>query len=126
MKNVIITDWERNVATLWSIFEELTPALFLNRMTTLVRQLPEDDSIGLFELVSANDSTGNESTAAPLYVKALNQGLTGIRRRLANIQLASTLRSLGEPKKVSKFFARNSTLTEMNWTMLQKHFYALP
>jgi hypothetical protein len=52
-----------------------------------------------FELACANDSTGNEDKAAPLYTKALNTGLTGIRRRRAIIQLSSTLRNLGQAEK---------------------------
>ncbi|WP_374193021.1 tetratricopeptide repeat protein [Streptomyces sp. AV19] len=51
--------------------------------------------VALFELASANDSTGEPHAAAPLYRQALQAGLTGYRRRRAVIQLASTLRNLG-------------------------------
>ena len=44
---------------------------------------------------SANDSTGRGDLAEPLYRQALAAGLTGISRRRATIQLASTLRNLG-------------------------------
>jgi hypothetical protein len=97
MKNDVTAIREQKIADLWSDYEKLTPAEFLNRMTAIVSELPVDSAIGLFELASANDSTGNEAKAAPLYKKALGNGLTGLRRRRANIQLASTIRNLGDP-----------------------------
>ena len=97
MENDVTAIWEQKIADLWSDYEKLAPSGFLNEMTTLVSELPADSAIGLFELACANDSTGNESQAAPLYKKALDNGLTGLRRRRANIQLASTIRNLGEP-----------------------------
>ena len=99
MENNVTAIWEQKLAYLWSDYEKLAPAEFLNEMTTLVGELPADSAIGLFELASANDSTGNEAQAAPLYKKALDNGLTGLRRRRASIQLASTIRNLGEPLK---------------------------
>jgi len=99
MENNVTAIWEQKLADLWSDYEKLAPAEFLNEMKTLVGELPADSAIGLFELASANDSTGNEAQAAPLYKKALDNGLTGLRRRRANIQLASTIRNLGEPLK---------------------------
>jgi len=48
-----------------------------------------------FERASAWDSTGHPDRAVPLYRSALAAGLTGLRRRRATIQLASSLRNLG-------------------------------
>jgi thioredoxin-like negative regulator of GroEL len=62
----------------------------------LADELPEGHPVALFELASANDSTGVGEEAAPLYKQALAAGLTGVRRRRAVIQLASTLRALGD------------------------------
>nr|WP_256434476.1 tetratricopeptide repeat protein [Myxococcus sp. CA056] len=50
----------------------------------------------MFERASAHDSLGQEALAAPLYRQALASGLSGGLRRQAVIQLASTLRNLGE------------------------------
>jgi Tetratrico peptide repeat len=50
-----------------------------------------------FERASAWDSTGHPDRAVPLYRSALAAGLTGLRRRRATIQLASSLRNLGAP-----------------------------
>ncbi|HET9029630.1 MAG TPA: tetratricopeptide repeat protein, partial [Candidatus Aquilonibacter sp.] len=43
----------------------------------------------------AKDSTGHSDGAVPLYDRALKAGLEGIRRRRAVIQMASSLRNLG-------------------------------
>jgi tetratricopeptide (TPR) repeat protein len=57
--------------------------------------LPADRAIGLFERACAFDSTGHSDLAVPLYEQALERGLTGVRRRRAVIQMASSLRNLG-------------------------------
>ena len=75
------------------------PTDFLARVQALTTELPPGDAIALFELASANDSTGHAQQAAPLYRQALAAGLTGERRRRAVIQLASTLRNLGQAEE---------------------------
>jgi tetratricopeptide (TPR) repeat protein len=92
-------DWEKQVAELWSAIDAHAPAAFLEKMRALAGERPADDAIALFELASANDSTGHPEDAAPLYRRALSTGLDGIRRRRATIQLASTLRNLGRPEE---------------------------
>ena len=49
-----------------------------------------------FERGCAQDSTGRPAEAVGLYRAALAAGLTGLRRRRAVIQLASSLRNLGQ------------------------------
>jgi hypothetical protein len=90
-------DWERRIAELWAAIDDYEAPEFRTRMEALAAELPEDDAVGRFELACANDSTGRPERAAPLYREALATGLTGIRRRRAVIQLASTLRNLGHP-----------------------------
>ena len=75
------------------------PAAFLSAMQALVAELPADDPRGAYELGSAYDSSGFPEEAAPLYRKAFAAGLTGSRHRQAVIQLASTLRNLGEAEE---------------------------
>jgi tetratricopeptide (TPR) repeat protein len=89
-------DWERRVAALWDSLADHDPAEFRATMEKLADERPAGDPVALFELGSANDSTGVPEQAAPLYRSALDAGLTGIRRRRATIQLASTLRNLGQ------------------------------
>ncbi|MEW2221878.1 tetratricopeptide repeat protein [Streptomyces sp. NPDC006990] len=50
-----------------------------------------------FERACAFDSTGLPERAVPLYREALHGGLTGVRRRRAVTQLASSLRNLDRP-----------------------------
>ncbi|HET9451894.1 MAG TPA: tetratricopeptide repeat protein [Aggregicoccus sp.] len=89
-------DWEQRLAAQWARLDAHAPADFLAGMQALAAERPPGDAIALFELASANDSTGTEAQAAPLYRQALAAGLTGERRRRAVIQLASTLRNLGQ------------------------------
>ena len=89
--------WEQRIAALWAAIDDFDSGDFRARVEALAAERPHGDAIGLFELASANDSTGRPEQAAPLYREALAAGLTGIRRRRAVIQLASTLRNLGHP-----------------------------
>ena len=92
-----MTTWEQRSAELWAAIDDHEAPEFRARIEALAAELPEGDAIGLFERACANDSTGRPEEAAPLYREALAVGLTGIRRRRAVIQLASTLRNLGHP-----------------------------
>jgi hypothetical protein len=76
--------WEQRLAALWRAFDDHDEATFRAKIDAL------------FERAGAFDSTGHASAAAPLYRQALAGGLSGDRRRRAVIQLASTLRNLGE------------------------------
>src|SRR4051812_37312368 len=90
------TSWENRVAALWSAIDEYDPAAFVLQVELLAAELPPGSPIGLFQRASAQDSTGHPDVAVPLYRAALSAGLTGIRRREATIQLASSLRNLGD------------------------------
>ncbi|HWH96071.1 MAG TPA: tetratricopeptide repeat protein [Baekduia sp.] len=89
-------EWERRSSELWSLLDDLDPQEFRARIDALAGELADDDPVGLFERGCANDSTGRPEVAVPLYRQALERGLTGIRRRRAVIQMASSLRNLGE------------------------------
>lgn len=67
-----------------------------SRIAAIVAELPAGDPIAPFEVAGSWDSTGHPDTAVPLYREALAAGLSGSRRRQATIQLASSLRNLGE------------------------------
>lgn len=88
--------WEVRLAALWASLSEQAPTRFLGNMQELVKELPEGDAIGLFELACSQDSTGRSHLAVPLYRSALAKGLFGLRRRRATIQLASSLRNVGK------------------------------
>lgn len=90
------TDWQNRVDALWLRLDETDPVAFVAEMQTLAAERGPNDPAALFELASANDSVGYEAQAEPLYRQALAAGLDGSKRRRATIQLASTLRNLGQ------------------------------
>lgn len=90
------TDWEERVAYLWASIDDHDEQVFLARMEQLVAELPADSPAGLFERAASLDSTGHSDLAVPLYRRALERGLHGQRRRRAVIQMASSLRNLGQ------------------------------
>jgi tetratricopeptide (TPR) repeat protein len=55
--------------------------------------------VGPFERASDYDSNGRSDLAVPLYREALELGLPGGLRRRAVIQLASSLRNLGQAEE---------------------------
>jgi hypothetical protein len=87
-------DWERRLALLWASIDDHED--FVGAMAKLVAERPLGDPIGLFEQGSAFDSTGRPDLAVDKYRAALAAGLSGYRRRRATIQLASSLRNLGQ------------------------------
>ncbi|MFF6778695.1 tetratricopeptide repeat protein [Streptomyces sp. NPDC012637] len=91
--------WEQRLAALWAEPDayETDPAGFRARIAELAAERPENDPVALFEQGAAHDSTGEPEQAVRLYRRALDGGLTGLRRRRAVIQLASSLRNLGRP-----------------------------
>jgi hypothetical protein len=92
-------DWDARSAELWDLLDTLEPEEFRARIDALAGELGDDDPVGLFERGCANDSTGRPEVAVPLYAAALEGGLTGIRRRRAVIQMASSIRNLGRPEE---------------------------
>jgi thioredoxin-like negative regulator of GroEL len=92
-------EWEQRVAELWASIDDHSEEEFLTRMEQLVAELPADSAVGAFEQASAFDSTGHSDLAVPLYRQALELGLPGQRRRRAVIQMASSLRNIGQAKE---------------------------
>lgn len=86
------------MASLWAALDTMQVQDFIASVDAMAAELPQDDATGLFERGAARDSCGFPQLAIPLYQAALEAGLTGLRRRRANIQMASSLRSLGDPQ----------------------------
>jgi len=97
--NNIDSSWERRVAELWNALDNYEPEAFVAQIEQMAAELPPGSAVGLFELGSAQDSTGHPDLAVPLYRAALEAGLPGPRRRRATIQMASSLRNLGNPQQ---------------------------
>jgi hypothetical protein len=91
-------NWEQRVADAWASIDRRSEEEFLALIETLAAELPPDSGAGIFERAASLDSTGHSDLAVPLYRQALDRGLTGERRRRAVIQLASSLRNLGQPE----------------------------
>ena len=89
-------EWEQRLADLWASLDDNSEQAFLHKMDLLVRELPANSAVASFERAGALDSTGHSDLAVPLYRSALALGLEGQRRRRVVIQLASSLRNIGE------------------------------
>ena len=93
--------WEARLAALWKSIDDHAPDDFIVLIDRMADELPGDSAVGLFERGAARDSTGHPELAVPLYRSALAAGLVGIRRRRAVIQMASSLRNLGDPERAA-------------------------
>jgi tetratricopeptide (TPR) repeat protein len=93
---MITAEWENRMAAAWASFDQHSEAQFLVLVEKLVGELSPDDPVGLFERAGSLDAVGQTAPAVALYRQALDAGLAGSRRRQAVIQLASSLRALGE------------------------------
>ena len=100
------SEWERKVAELWAQINEHGEPEFVALMEALASELPPSHPVGLFERASAYDSTGRSDLAVPLYRAALAAGLRPDRRRQAVIQMASSLRNLGEADESVELLTR--------------------
>ena len=67
-----------------------------NSMQLLIAERRDDDPAAIYEWASVHDFLGREAEAIPLYRRALVLGLDPVRRSQAQIQLASSLRNVGE------------------------------
>jgi tetratricopeptide (TPR) repeat protein len=94
--------WDAEVAQLWARAGELPDEELVVAVDELAAELPADDAAGPFEQACARDSTGDPDGAVALYRRALELGLTGLRRRRAVVQLASSLRNLGRPAESAR------------------------
>jgi hypothetical protein len=98
-------NWEDRVAAAWASFDDYPEERaheFRALIDALVDELPDDSPLGPFEQACAWDSTGHSDKAAPLYREALAGGLgevSGYKSRRARIQLASSLRNIGQAEE---------------------------
>lgn len=99
--NISNPAWESRLAALWKTINKREDAEFVEAMRQLTAELPAGNADALFELGAAYDSTGLPKEALGLYEVALRAGLSGLRRRRARIQMASSLRNLGQPQQAA-------------------------
>ncbi|GAB3979138.1 tetratricopeptide repeat protein [Actinoallomurus acanthiterrae] len=91
-------DVNRRAAAIFAVVDDYEQEdAFFAEIDALAAQLPAGDADGLFHRACARDTWGHSDLAVPLYREALDRGgLTGENRRRAVIQLASSLRNIGE------------------------------
>lgn len=94
----MLGNWEQRVSEAWASIDQQSEEEFLTLIENLAAEHPANSAIGIFERAASLDSTGHSDLAVPLYRRALDIGLTGERRRRAVIQLASSVRNLGQPE----------------------------
>lgn len=92
-----MTDFDARFEAVWAL--DLPDEELRARIDAIAAELPEGDPVAAFERGGSWDSTGHPDRAIPLYRAALAAGLGGSRRRRATIQLASSLRNLGEVRE---------------------------
>ncbi|MDN8548661.1 tetratricopeptide repeat protein [Microbacterium sp. NM3R9] len=81
----------------WARADDTAPEGLALDLDRVLASLPADDPVALFERASLSDYLGREAEAIPVYRAALAAGLTEPRRGECLIQLASSLRNIGDP-----------------------------
>jgi len=92
-----MTTWEQRIDEVWdAAANELVDDEVIARIDAIAAERGEDDARAEFERAGARDSAGRPDEAIPLYRRALDLGLDAEHEPQAIIQLASSLRNVGE------------------------------
>jgi 8-oxo-dGTP pyrophosphatase MutT (NUDIX family) len=89
--------WDERVAAFWRDAGDRPADDLRTELEALLADRGEDDPEALFERASLHDYLGEEEAAIPVYRSALDGGLRQPLRTRAVIQLASSLRNVGDP-----------------------------
>lgn len=90
------TDWQSRVAAFWDSFDDSDPERMLTGMRTLIGERPEGDGLALAEWGGVHDALDRGAEAVEPYRLALAAGLDAEHEHQITLQLASTLRNLGQ------------------------------
>ncbi len=116
-------EWDARVDAWYETsFDESKPAESVAGMHDLLAQDPDAGALVPFELAGVYDTLGLENDAVPLYRLALAEGLDDDHAARARIQLASTLRNLGETDEA---LALLSVPSGTNYDAARRAFLAL-
>lgn len=88
--------WDAEFDRFWAEFDPADPAAARAALEALLAERGQEDARAAYERGSLHDSLGEEAEAIPLYRAALESGLEQALRTPATIQLASTLRNVGD------------------------------
>ncbi|WP_243885028.1 tetratricopeptide repeat protein [Cellulomonas fengjieae] len=92
-----VAAWDRRVEEFWATADGSDVDGVLTSMNALVAERPAGDAAALMEWAGAHDFVGLEAEAIPLYREAIAAGLDPEREARAVLQLASSLRNVGQP-----------------------------
>ena len=90
-------NWEQRASGAWASLDQRSEVEFLARIENLASELPADSGVASFERAASLDSTGHPDLAVPMHRQSQDLGLTSNHRRRPVIQLATSLRNLGQP-----------------------------
>jgi tetratricopeptide (TPR) repeat protein len=93
----VTRDWAERVRAFWSSADDTEPDRMLSGMRALVDERPPGDARARYEWASLQDFLGMESAAIADYGAALDAGLDEEHEAQAVVQLASSLRNVGDP-----------------------------
>jgi tetratricopeptide (TPR) repeat protein len=91
-------EWAERVREFWSSADDTDPDRMLGQMRALVDERPPDDARARYEWASVQDFLGFEAAAIEDYRAALDGGLDEEHEAQAVVQLASSLRNVGDPQ----------------------------
>ena len=95
-RHASVPSWEDRIAAFWRDADDKRPEAMWAGLEPLLRERPDGDAAAAFERASLHDMLGEEHSAIPHYRAAIAAGLDAERQGYATIQLASTLRNVGE------------------------------
>ena len=93
-------DWEARIAEVWELAAgTMVDEEVIDRIDEIAAERGTDDARAEFERAGARDSAGLPDEAVPLYERALLLGLDDEHRPQAVIQMASSIRNLGDDER---------------------------
>lgn len=116
---------QASIEQLWLRFDDFSEAEFRVELEAFLAQLPAGDPQIAFERGGFFDSTGHPEQAIPLYRQALAEGLAGAQRRQLTVQLASSLRNLGELDEAEGLLRAEVAMPQDEYTTALQGFLAL-
>lgn len=88
--------WDERLDQFWTAFDPSDAVQAHAALSAILTERGSDDARAAYERASVHDALGEEEEAAPFYRAALDGDLRPDLRTQATIQLASTLRNLGD------------------------------
>ncbi|QTX03624.1 tetratricopeptide repeat protein [Agromyces archimandritae] len=116
-------EWQARVDAVWAA--DPPAAELRERIAALAGELLEGHPVALFELGGSYDSTGDPETAVRHYRAAIAGGLDPDRRRQCVIQLASSLRNLGDAPRAVELLAAELHRADAPYDAQLRAFLAL-